>query len=305
MKQKMKLFILPVLAIAYLVSTGYDKREVTSPQQPKPCFTCDPVVEGTIFCDDFEKDVPLTERYFEYDDNGGDFIRVAGSGRDGTAGMRVLWQKGETSAGSLKKSIGRTPDKYIGTHAAFPEKDFREIYWRIDIKRQAGWQGGGGDKLTRATVFAGPGWSQGMMAHIWSHNNFLLMDPASGISTGGELKSTRYNDFDHLRWLGSKVGTTGLFSETNAGKWFCVVSHVKLNSPGLSDGVFEFWIDDKFQAGSYNLNWHGDWNADINNYMINAVLFENYWNTGSPKLQERYFDNLLISSKPIQCNCTE
>ena len=82
-----------------------------------------------------------------------------------------------------------------------------------------------------------------------------------------------------------------------------VVAHAKLNTPGLSDGIFEFWIDDKLQAGSYNLNWHGNWNADPKNYMINAVLFENYWNSGSPKLQERYFDNILVSSIPIKCDC--
>ena len=142
-----------------------------------------------------------------------------------------------------------------------------------------------------------------MMAHIWSAENYLVLDPASGIDKSGTLKSTKYNDFTNLRWLGNKKGMTDLFSDANAGKWYCVTAHVKLNTPGLSDGVFEFWIDDKLQAGSYNLNWHGNWNADPRNYMINAVLFENYWNNGSPKLQERYFDNILISSKPIKCDC--
>jgi hypothetical protein len=142
------------------------------------------------------------------------------------------------------------------------------------VKRQAGWKGGGADKLTRATVFTGPGWSQGMMAHIWSHNDGLVLDPASGIDVTGNLKSTKYNDFANLRWLGSKKGKTDLFSDVNAGKWYCVISHVRLNTPGLSDGVFEFWIDDKFQAGSYNLNWQANWNADAKNYMINAVFFE-------------------------------
>jgi hypothetical protein len=31
------------------------------------------------------------------------------------------------------------------------------------------------------------------------------------------------------------------------------------------------------------------------------VFFENYWNTGSPKLQERYFDNIVVSTQPIGC----
>lgn len=290
------------LVFLFWITPGNKNHEVTPQQSEKLCFTCDSVVEGTIFCDDFESQTPLADRYFEYDNNGGDFVRVEKAGRDGSAGMRVIWQQGEVGAGSLKKSFGRTPDKYIGKHASFPEKEFDEIYWRIDIKRQAGWQGGGGEKLTRAMVFAGPGWRQGMIAHIWSYNNFLVMDPASGIDKTGGLQSTRYNDFSNLRWLGNKKGTTDLFSDANADKWYCVIAHAKLNTPGQSDGIFEFWIDDQLQAGSYNLNWHGNWNADPANYKINAVFFENYW-SASPKLQERYFDNILISSKPITCNC--
>jgi hypothetical protein len=298
----MKPFILISLVFESLI-LGCKNVEVASPRAIRYCFTCDTVPEGTIFCDDFESEASLKDRYFEYDDNGGDFAPLAKAGRDGSAGMRVVWQQGETSAGSLKKSFGRTPDEYIGNHAAFPEKNFKEIYWRIDVKRQAGWKGGGADKLTRAIVFAGPNWSEGMMAHIWSAGNFLVLDPASGIDESGTLRSTKYNDFANLRWLGNKKGTTDLFSEKNADKWYCVIAHVKLNTPGVSDGVFEFWIDDKLQAGSYDLNWHGNWNADLKNYMINAVLFENYWNNGSPQSQERYFDNILISSKPIKCDC--
>ncbi|MEO8765676.1 MAG: hypothetical protein ABI416_15355 [Ginsengibacter sp.] len=299
----MKPFISIALACTLWGASGYKQKEVAAVENVKGCFTCATVPEGTIFCDDFESQASPRDRYFEYDDNGGDFIRLPGVGRDGSGGMRAIWQKGEVGAGALKKSIGRTPEEYIGAHAAYPEKDFKEIYWRIDVKRQAGWTGGGADKLTRAIVFAAPGWKEGMMAHIWSSGNFLLLDPASGIDGSGNLKSTKYNDFANLRWLGSKKGTTDLFSDANADKWFCVISHARLNTPGLSDGVFEFWIDDTFQGGAYNLNWQGTWNADPKNYMINAVLFENYWNSGSPKLQERYFDNILISSNPIKCNC--
>ena len=282
---------------------GGNKSQLLIPSPIKDtCFTCNDLAEGIIFCDDFESDRPIKDRYFEYDDDEGDFVRIKNAGRNGSAGMRVIWQPGEMSAGSLKKSFGRTPDDYIGHHAAFPKKDFNEIYWRMDVKRQAGWEGGGGEKLTRAMVFAGPHWSQGLIGHLWSGGNFLVMDPASGIDENGTLKSTRYNDFNNLRWLGNKKGSTDLFSDANAGKWYCIVGHVKLNTPGKSDGVFEFWIDNELQAGSYNLNWHGNWNANPASYKINAIFFENYW-SGSPKLQERYFDNILISSLPIKCNC--
>lgn len=230
-------------------------------------------------------------------------------GRNGSTGMRVKWQKGEVEAGGLQKFIGRSylhPNKKI----AFPEKDFNEIYWRIDIKNEPGWEGGGGDKVTRATVIASENWQQGMIAHIWSggtdnDHDYLVMDPATGISKDGRLVSKRYNDFSNLRWLGNKKGSSDLFSSDKTGKWNCVIAHIKLNTPGKPDGIFEFWVNDILQAGTYNLNWHADWNTRPKSYMINAVFFENYWNKGSPRDQERYFDNILITTTPIRCNCKD
>lgn len=291
-------FVAPwLLFVLSAVSTGPD------------CFSCANPPPGTIFCDDFESEEPLGNRYFGYDDDDGDFIRMKGVGRNGSAGMRVKWQKGEVEAGTLHKAIGRSPDPNM-FFAEMPEKDFNEIYWRMDIRLQPGWQGGGGDKLSRATAIAGTNWQQSMIAHIWSGgkspaNEYLVLDPASGINAKGELVTKKYNDFNNLTWLGSKRGSLAIFNEKNIGRWFCVVAHVKLNTPGKSDGIFEFWIDNELQAGSYDLDWHKDWNRNPGSYMINAVFFENYWNAGAPKDQERYFDNILISTQPISCECEE
>ncbi len=270
------------------------------------CFTCKNAPFGTIFCDDFDENMELDKKYFEINTNNGDFVRLDKVGRDNSFGMRVKWQKAEVSAGGLSKSFGRTPDTYIGKNAAMPNSDFDEIYWRIDVKAQEGWMGGGPAKLSRALCLANSNWAEGMMAHLWSggqENLYLGMDPASGIGTNGVLKSTKYNDFPNLRWLGFKSGNIDMFSSANSGRWFCVVAHVKLNSPGQKDGIFEFWINDTLQASSKNLDWHSTWNNDSKNFHINAIFFENYWNEGSPVEQERYFDNIVISTKPIECKC--
>lgn len=270
------------------------------------CFSCDDAPPGTIFCDDFEQDIPFDKKYFEYNNNAGDFIRMQNVGRDSSFGMRVRWQTGEVGAGSLSKSFGKTPDGYIGKNASSPDEDFDEIYWRMDVKSQPGWTGNGPDKLSRALCLANSNWAEGMMAHLWaggSNKVFLGMDPASGIGLDGKLKSTKYNDFPNLRWLGFKPGNIEIFSTENSGKWYCVVGHVKLNTPGEKDGIFEFWINDTLQASSTNLDWHSTWNNDPNNMHINAVFFENYWNSGSPVEQERYFDNIVIGTKEIKCNC--
>ncbi len=46
-----------------------------------------------LFCDDFESSDPLVTsgRYFEYDDNDGDFRVVDNVGVQGTRGMEVVW----------------------------------------------------------------------------------------------------------------------------------------------------------------------------------------------------------------------
>jgi len=252
-----------------------------------------------IFCDDFEDDTPLKRpgRYFEHDNDGGDFIVVDGVGLNGSRGMRARFQAGEVSAGALHLAFGRVPDAYFDKGIR-PGEDFRDIYYRVYLRNQAGWQGSPA-KLSRATAFAGPNWSQAMIAHLWSSGNFLLVDPASGVDGNGNVVTTKYNDFDHLRWLGNKRGITPIFAPQNADKWFCIEAHVRLNDPGQSNGVQEFWIDGKLEARRTGLNFVGTY-AD---YGINAVFLENYWNAGSPKPQERYFDSFVVSTQRIGCLC--
>jgi hypothetical protein len=253
-----------------------------------------------IFCDDFEDTGALVKqaRYFEYDDNAGDFVPKAGTGYNGSRGMQVRWQAGEVGAGSIKLAFGRNPNPYMNKQNIRPADTFREIYYRMYLRMQNGWQGSPA-KLSRATVFASANdWRQAMIAHLWSDDNeHLLIDPASCVDASGSVLCTTYNDFSHLSWLGNKSGTTPLFATVNSGRWYCVEAHVRLNDPGQSNGIQEFWIDGRLEARRESLNFTGTYTE----YAINAVFFENYWNAGSPVVQERYFDNIVVSTKPIGC----
>lgn len=266
------------------------------------CATLD--LPGLLFCDDFETIAPLSDRYFEANQDQGDLVDLDSIGRDGSRGLRSIFQAGEIDAGGIKKSFGRTPSTYIGKHAVEPDSTFMEIYWKLDVRHQEGWQGNGPAKLCRALTLANANWATGAMAHLWTGgpmNRYLGMDPASGISVQGNLVTTKYNDFPNLRWLGWTYGVTPMFADEEAGRWFCVEGHVRLNTPGKTDGVFEFWIDDTLQAGAYALNWHATWNANPDNYGINALFINNYWNDGSPVEQARYFDNIVIATERIGC----
>ena len=253
-----------------------------------------------IWCDDF--DVDRLGQYFEYQSAGGSFARAPGVGNEGSYGMRARFAQGQVNAGALHLAFGRTPQSYFravdgGT------RDYREVYWRFYLRHEPGWTGGGGDKLTRAFIFASPdSWAQAMIAHVWSGGSepgwdYLYVDPASGTDAAGNLITTTYNDFANLRWLGYQRGTVPIFDAQHVGQWYCIETRVRLNDPGMSNGELELWVDGAPDAVKTGMNWVGAFAE----YGVNAVFLENYWNKGSAKAQERYFDNLVVSGSRIGC----
>ena len=162
---------------------------------------------------------------------------------------------------------------------------------------QDGWVGNP-YKLSRATSIAASDWSQAMIAHIWEGGAYSLgTDPVRCVDDLSQVKCIGYNDFTHMDWIGSQNGITPIFDSVHDGIWYCVEAHVKLNDPGYSNGVQEFWIDGQLDARGDNLNFV----RSYTDYAINAIFFENYWNGGSTQLQERYFDNIVVSTQPIGC----
>jgi hypothetical protein len=277
---------------------------VTPPPEPPPLSApqaeCAAAKPAWIWCDDFEQD--RLSRYFEYGDAGGRFTRASGAGYSGSTGMRAHWTQGAMDAGFLHLAMGRTPHPDLlpvdaGTAV------YREVFWRIYVKNQVGWVGGGADKLTRALSFASSSFAEAAFGHVWSGigapaNNYLMIDPASGTDVNGNLLTTTYNDFSHMRWLGAALGKTPLFDASHVGQWHCIEAHIRLNASGQSDGVFEVWVDGLLDSQRSGLNFVG-----TAPYGINAVYFENYWNagTGAPVAEERYLDNIVVSTGRIGC----
>jgi hypothetical protein len=290
----MPLFILGrVLAAAVALAQG-DNR--AGPPVVNECATPRP---GWIWCDDFEQD--RLGRYFEYNAEKGSFVRAPGVGIGGSFGMRARWDHvGQVEAGSLHLAFGKTPRGYFK-----PVDDgtalYRDVFWRMHVRLQPGWRGGGADKLSRAIGFASRDWAEAMIAHVWSGKDkdaaYLALDPASGTDQFGLLQTEKYNDFAKLRWLGFTRGNTPLFADSAAGRWYCVEAHARLNDSGQSNGTFELWIDGRLDARKDGLNWAGM----VPTYGINAIFLENYWNSGAVQPEERYFDNFVVATQRIGC----
>ncbi len=245
-----------------------------------------------IWYDDFSGSDDLLTRYL---DAGGGATVISYEALGGTGkSVRGRWEAGQVNAGGVRKCFGRCPADYTGC-AVRTTEDFREVYWRIYVKHQPGWIGNPA-KLSRATAFAGSNWSQAMIAHVWGGNWLnLCTDPARGVNAASQVVTTCYNDFPNLTWLGYRQGDYQIFDTAEAGRWVCVEARVRLNTPGLSDGVFTLYIDGQIEVHRADLNWVYSWQ----DYGINAVFLENYWNIGSPVAQERYFDDFVISTSYI------
>jgi hypothetical protein len=276
-------------AVITVWPTRFDTAECSS---PKPEW---------IWCDDFEKD--RLASYFEYEAKDGSFVLLPGVGYGGSSGMRARFSRtGQVHAGSLKLAIGKTPGRYFRPVDAGTAR-YREIYWRHFVKYQVGWIGAGGNKMSRAQVLVNTDWAQAMTGPVWSgiisegEPYRLGLAPSSGTDAAGNVRTTEYNDFAHFRRLGTAWSRTPLFDQMHVGRWYCIEVHARLNDPKRSNGVFELWINGALEARIDELNWQGAYDQ----YGINTVFLENYWNDGAPQAQERYFDNFVVSTQRIGC----
>ena len=296
-----------------------------------------------IFWDDFEDPATTIETgpagpYYEgFQNHNFEYFKPRpGHGLGGSHGLSFLYtlskQTGRT-ASDVKISFGRTnpyPDDYNGIPPGqegsnadlrsgtpdnlFPDIDFTEVYFRLYMKQSRNWlRSEWNEKFLRVTGFTqngtgNGGGAQNFSVHLWSTmdpaSDRLSIDPATGIAADGEtLMPFRYNDYRNWRWLRAKTGPFKIYGDDQNGEWYCIEMHVKLNDPGLSNGLCEFWIDGVWQAGCENLNFIGNRLPGAANKFvgINKFFIENYWNRPESLVQDqwKYIDNLVISTKPI------
>jgi hypothetical protein len=206
--------------------------------------------------------------------------------------MECYYPNGSQGLGNRKLVFGDSP---IGKPLRAGEK-FEDIYWRLYVKHQAGWVGSPA-KMSRATGLVSSGWNQAFISHVWSSGLPLTLDPATGVQSN-QVVTTKYNDFDHLKWLGNKpVGQFPIHATEESGRWVCVESRIKLNQPGQNDGYAALWVDGRLDTERRGMDFRGSYTG--RGASINAVFLEAYWNSGSPTNQYRWYDDFVVSTAPI------
>jgi hypothetical protein len=279
-----------LLAVSYGVTSG-DTDQGELPETPRALsvqvISQQPHDSSSalIWYDDFNgPDKHYTESSGKVDDT------VSFGGQGGS--VLCTYLQGSQGDGGRKVFFGDSP---YGVMVRSGES-FDDVYWRIYVLHQYGWQGGAPAKMSRATSLVSSNWSQAMIAHVWgSGDDLLTLDPASGVE-GSSVKTTKYNDFANLKWLGNSPAAEFRISSTEeSGWWVCVEARARLNTPGQKDGLFQLWIDGKLASERLSLDWRGTYTARG----INAVFLEAYWNSGSPVTQYRWYDNFVVSTERI------
>jgi len=233
-----------------------------------------------------------SDQYFEQKGPLTDKEAFGGKGKS----LEVFYPKGKGGGGSANRKLG-IGDSPVGRGKAVKKgKKFQEVFWRMYVKHQRGWTGGGPAKMSRVTIFNASNWSQAMISHVWAGGgDRLSLDPVRA-ARGTSCTTSKYNDWGGLKWIcNSPASQFRLHSTEESGRWVCVEAQAKLNTPGKSDGYNALWIDGIKQCERRKL----DFRSSYTKYGINAVLIEAYWNKGSPVDQYRYYDDLVVSTKPI------
>ena len=132
--------------------------------------------------------------------------------------LKCIYEKGSQGKGNRKVFFGDSP---TGKVVRKGEK-FEDVYWRLYVKHQYGWTGGGPDKLSRATSIVSGQWNAGHDRPRLEHRRYPHAGPGQRRSSATRSSRTKYNDFDNLHWLGQKPAATMPISSTaESGWWVC------------------------------------------------------------------------------------
>jgi hypothetical protein len=170
---------------------------------------------------------------------------------------------------------------------------YNEIWLRYYIKPSAGYQYGAQKMITfNATPAGSGGISIGGAGSPFSNGAYDTC-PVYDCNTTGAVYYYRQNQ-------GTKLTLSQI-----TGHWAYVEMHVKLNTPGQANGIWELWLDDCGTdgrcTGTPTLRSHYttvQWQGPTDNKQIKSIWFENWANPGS--VGTELYDQIMVkTSGPI------
>jgi hypothetical protein len=212
-----------------------------------------------IWFEDFELSTFDPNDYEDYTNNYNAFAPSTESSYEGFASLRQLYTVGQVNAGYIIKYNA----------SGFPDHLFMRFYHKFP----SGFSGYP-PKMARMRNRNWSTWESPFEVHIWIKDDGRMF---SDVKTPSG-------------WLPEAISSYVI----PKGVWVCYEMELKLNTLGQQDGIVRIWANDTLRIERLNVDIRGSQNLPIN-----EVELDCYWNSGSPAIQSRYFDNYIISTEKI------
>jgi len=185
---------------------------------------------------------------------------------------------------------GSTGGRNMADHNFGPNKSgYNELWLRYYIKPLAGYVYGAQKMVNFNSTEAGSG-------------GISLGGPGSPFNTGGFEMCTWWdcNNTGEIYYYRQNQGTPYMLKD-HLGVWSYVEMHIKVNTPGQKNGVWELWVNDcganGVCTGSPTLRARFttvEWQGPTENKQIKSVWFENWANPGS--VGTELYDQVMVKT---------
>ena len=241
---------------------------ITSPY----CSECDNWQQAHpdwLWCDDFESGASLNDNYQDVSTNG--FSITTNDAFEGTHSLCQHYTTGQVDAGW----ISRIDDD------GYPDHVFMRWYHKFESNFD-----GFPPKMARIRYRHHSGdWKTIFAVHCWLEDDGHL---------AADVYAENSSQANSSGWLPIAISPFTFAEPGNIDRWICFEMEMQVNTSGNTDGAYRFWANDTLIVERQNVDLRGATNDKINEFMLDC-----YWNGGSPKEQNRYYDNLVIAIKKI------
>jgi hypothetical protein len=310
--QKLVLSLLVVAATTLIAGTQAEAGYYLNSAEPM-CNGSDSTV---LMCDDFEDG----SWYTTNGDISGGKNNTANDGWSGTiyadpitpAGAAVCGNQGAVGSNCSATSgylDGSEGGQNFGDHDLGPNlSSYNEIFWRYYIRTSNDTVWSGEKMLTFNKCCAGVG-------------GIYFGSTGAGVSGAGANNTAEFNVCPVYDCFDSQKGFGGWRTQNQGSKlgvaannhWYYVEIHVKLNSPGQANGIYEVWIDDCgiglgcTGPGTLRTRYTDvQWVGPGDNSLIGSLWLENWGNNrpGASSVKAgtigtHYYDQIVVATRRI------
>ncbi len=208
---------------------------------------------------------------------------------DGQA-LRLRVAGGDNYGGSMRF-------RYADETGSEPE----EAWFRYHLRIGDDWAPSDGGKLPGfAGTYGVAGWGGRPVNGTdgWSARGTYTLPVATGNPLAGH--TTVGNYVYHADMAGSygdvDLWLDGCAGVLEKGRWYSIETHLRMNTPGLNDGVLEGWIDGRLAYRRVDWRWR-----DVATLNIEEVWMNVYHGgtATAPADMHLYIDNVVVATEPI------